>query len=194
MSDQSPAHLVWMDLEMSGLDPDRDTILEIATLITNDVLDIVADGPTIVIHQPPALLDAMDEWNREHHRASGLTARALASTVSMAEAEARTLDFVRRYCPERSSPLCGNSIHQDRRFLSRYMPTLDAYLHYRNIDVSTVKELVRRWYPNGPSPPEKKHAHVALADIRESIAELRFYRQHYFRTPSPSGPSARGSG
>jgi oligoribonuclease len=180
-----------MDLEMSGLDPDRETILEIATLITNDALETVADGPTIVIHQPESVLGAMDEWNREHHQASGLAARVLASTISMAEAEARTLEFVKRYCPERSSPLCGNSIHQDRRFLSRYMPALDAYLHYRNIDVSTVKELVRRWYPNGPSPPEKKHAHLALDDIRESIAELRFYREQYFRPPGPS-PFGKG--
>lgn len=182
MSEQSLSHLVWMDLEMTGLDPDRDTILEIATLITTDALDIVADGPALAIHPPRPALEAMDEWNREHHQASGLIERARASTLTMAEAEARTLAFVMRYCPERSSPLCGNSIHQDRRFLSRYMPTLDAYLHYRNIDVSTVKELVRRWYPNGPAPPEKKHAHLALDDIRESIAELRFYRAQYFRT------------
>jgi oligoribonuclease len=181
MPDTAGKLLVWMDLEMTGLDPDVDTILEIATLISTNELDVVAEGPVIAIHHPQAVLDRMDQWNREHHQTSGLTARALRSTTAMAEAEAATLAFVTAYCPERSSPLCGNSIHQDRRFLARYMPRLDAYLHYRNIDVSTVKELVRRWYPSGPPPPEKKHAHLALDDIRESIAELRFYRQHFFR-------------
>jgi oligoribonuclease len=179
--EQNPDHLVWMDLEMSGLDPDHNTILEIATIVTDAELRIVAEGPTLAIHQSAAVLDGMDDWNREHHAASGLTERVRGSTLSMADAEQQSLDFIRRFCPERSSPLCGNSIHQDRRFLVRYMPRLDAYLHYRNIDVSTVKELVRRWYPNGPPPPEKKHAHLALDDIRESIAELRFYRQHVFR-------------
>jgi oligoribonuclease len=180
MSQRSTEHLVWMDMEMTGLDPERDTILEIATLITTDGLDVVAEGPVLAIGQPQSLLDAMDEWNREHHAASGLTARVLASTTTLAEAEAQTLAFVKIYCPENTSPLCGNSIWQDRRFLARYMPQLEGYLHYRNIDVSTVKELVRRWYPNGPKPPEKQHAHLALDDIRESIEELRFYRRHYF--------------
>lgn len=173
--------LVWMDMEMSGLDPDRDVILEVATLITDANLEVVAEGPVIAVHQPDAVLEAMDDWNREHHGASGLTARVRASRLSVADAEAQTLTFVRQHCSDRSSPLCGNSIHQDRRFLARYMPTLDAALHYRNIDVSTVKELVRRWYPNGPTPPEKRHAHLALDDIRESITELRFYREHVFR-------------
>jgi len=181
MSQRSDAHLVWMDLEMTGLDPDRDTILEIATLITTDTLDLVAEGPVLAIHQPAEVLDAMDAWNREHHGASGLTQRVLASTLTMPAAEAQTLAFVTQYVPERSSPLCGNSIWQDRRFVARYMPRLDAYLHYRVIDVSTVKELVRRWYPNATRPPEKKHAHLALDDIRESIDELRFYRQQFFK-------------
>jgi oligoribonuclease len=181
---QSDHHLVWMDLEMTGLDPEHDTILEIATLITSADLDVVAEGPVLAVHQSPEVLAAMDEWNREHHTASGLTARVLASTVRTDEAEARTLEFVRRYCPQRVSPLCGNSIYQDRRFLARYMPALESYLHYRNIDVSTVKELVRRWYPNGAQPPEKKHAHLALDDIRESIAELRFYRDNFFKAAS----------
>jgi oligoribonuclease len=180
MSQRSAEHLVWMDMEMTGLDPERDTILEIATLITTSALDVVAEGPVVVIAHPQSVLDAMDQWNRSHHAASGLSARVLASTTSMAEAEAQTLAFVKAYSPEHTSPLCGNSIWQDRRFLARYMPQLEAYLHYRNIDVSTVKELVRRWYPNGPKPPEKKHAHLALDDIRESIDELRFYRQYYF--------------
>jgi oligoribonuclease len=181
MAEPTDAYLVWADLEMSGLDPDHCTILEIATIITDADLRVVADGPVLAIHQPDSVLDAMDDWNREHHASSGLTARVRASTHSLADAERETLAFVRQYCTERSSPLCGNSIHQDRRFLARYMPRLDAYLHYRNIDVSTVKELVRRWYPAGPPPPEKKHAHLALDDIRESIEELRFYRQHVFR-------------
>ncbi|MGD9764453.1 MAG: oligoribonuclease [Candidatus Binatia bacterium] len=178
---QRDDHLVWMDLEMSGLDPDRDTILEIATLITDGDLRVVAEGPVLAVHQSDAVLDSMDEWNREHHGASGLTARVRSSALSVAEAERQTLAFVQQYCPKRTSPLCGNSIHQDRRFLARYMPQLEAYLHYRNIDVSTLKELVRRWYPGGPAAPEKKHAHLALDDIRESIDELRFYRAHVFR-------------
>jgi oligoribonuclease len=183
MGERAEKHLVWMDLEMTGLDPGHDVILEIATLVTTDSLEVVAEGPVLAVHQPRAVLEAMDEWNRTHHAASGLTARVLASSVSVASAERETLAFVKRYCAERASPLCGNSIWQDRRFLARYMPQLDAYLHYRVIDVSTVKELVRRWYPSGPEPPEKTHAHLALDDIRESIAELRFYRAHYFVAP-----------
>jgi oligoribonuclease len=178
---QHPDHLVWMDLEMSGLLPERDVILEVATLITTPDLDVVAEGPVLAIHQPDSILDNMDDWNREHHGASGLTERVRASTVSLGEAETRTLEFVRVHCPQRTSPLCGNSIHQDRRFLARYMPQLDAYLHYRNVDVSTLKELVRRWYPDGPAAPPKRHAHLALDDIRESIEELRFYRARFFR-------------
>lgn len=174
-------HLVWMDLEMTGLDPERDTILEIATLITTSNLDVVAEGPVLAIHHPEQVLAGMDDWNREHHGASGLVERVRDSRCAMRAAEALTLEFVRRHIAERTSPLCGNSIWQDRRFLARYMPELEAYLHYRNIDVSTVKELVRRWYPDGLQPPEKKHAHLALDDIRESIEELRFYRGHVFR-------------
>jgi oligoribonuclease len=192
MPRQSDSNLLWIDLEMTGLDPEHDTILEIGTAITSSDLTLLAHGPTLAIHHPQAVLDAMDQWNREHHAASGLVARVLVSTVSMAEAEQQTLAFVKQYCPARTSPLCGNSIWQDRRFLARYMPALEGYLHYRNIDVSSVKELVRRWYPNGPRPPDKKHSHLAGDDIAESIEELRFYRQHYFlQVPSPSG---RGSG
>jgi len=183
MNQPSDQLLVWMDLEMTGLDPGRDTILEIATLITDNELQVVSDGPALVIGQSAAVLDAMDEWNREHHGASGLAARALASDISMAEAERQTLEFVKLHCQKHTAPLCGNSIHQDRRFLSRCMPALEGYLHYRNIDVSTVKELVRRWYPQGPEPPEKKHSHLALEDIRESIEELRFYRTRFFLPP-----------
>jgi oligoribonuclease len=182
MAQQNESNLVWMDLEMTGLNPDRDTILEIATLITDNGLNVVAEGPVLAIHHPASVLKRMDAWNQEHHQASGLIERVGRSTLSMVQAERQVLDFIRTYCPQRSSPLCGNSICQDRRFLARHMPTLEAYLHYRNLDVSTVKELVRRWYPEGPKPPEKKHAHSALEDIGESLEELRFYRQHYFRS------------
>jgi len=181
MAEATSELLVWMDLEMTGLDPDRETILEIATLITNADLRVVAEGPCLVVRQPKSVLDAMDDWNREHHGASGLTDRSLRSTTDLADAEAQSLAFIRSHCAGRTSPLCGNSIHQDRRFLARHMPTLEAYFHYRNIDVSTVKELVLRWYPDGPKPPPKKHAHLALDDIRESIEELLFYRRTYFR-------------
>ena len=172
--------LVWIDLEMSGLDPDTCEILEIATLITDGELELVAEGPDIVIHQPDGVLDAMDAWCTRQHGMSGLTAQVKASTTSLAEAEAMTLDFVRSHCPAGRSPLCGNSIGHDRRFLLRYMPTLAAYLHYRSIDVSSVKELARRWYPDMPAMA-KGETHRALDDIRESIAELRHYRQHIFR-------------
>jgi len=174
-----------MDLEMTGLDPDRDTILEIATLVTDNDLGIIAEGPVLAIHHGPEVLARMDDWNRQHHSASGLLERVRNSRVTIADAEQLTLEFVQRHCAPASSPLCGNSIWQDRRFLARHMPRLEAYFHYRNIDVSTVKELVRRWYPDGPRPPEKKHSHLAFHDIRESIEELRFYRAHYLReTPA----------
>lgn len=180
MSSKSREYLVWIDLEMTGLSPETDTILEIATLITTNALEIVAEGPVIAIHQPGHLLDAMDDWNREHHGASGLVDRVMASPYSMADAEMRSLAFIKEWSPRRGSPLCGNSVCQDRRFLARYMPSLEQHLHYRNLDVSTLKELVRRWWPDGVKPPEKKHAHVALDDIRESVEELRFYREKYF--------------
>jgi oligoribonuclease len=176
----SKQNLVWMDLEMTGLDPERETIIEIATIITDGDLNIIAEGPNIVIHQPDHLLDGMDEWNTAHHGDSGLTAKVKSSTTSMHHAEMQSLDFIRQYVPAQTSPLCGNSIHQDRRFLVPYMPELEAYLHYRNIDVSTIKELARRWYPNDKAPI-KKAEHLALADIRESINELRWYREKLFR-------------
>ena len=176
----SKDNLVWMDLEMTGLDPETDSIIEIATIITDGNLNIIAEGPDIVIHQPDAALDDMDEWCTTHHGNSGLTARVRASKITLAEAEQQTLDFIRRYVPEHNSPLCGNSIHQDRRFLLPYMPALEAWVHYRNIDVSTIKELARRWYPDIEAPV-KEAEHLALADIRESIAELAFYRKKLFR-------------
>jgi len=176
----SKHNLVWMDLEMTGLDPEKETIIEIATIITDSELNILDEGPSLAIHQPDSFLDAMDEWNTSHHGASGLTARVKASKISMADAEKQTLEFIKQYVAEGVSPLCGNSVHQDRRFLLPYMPQLEAHLHYRNIDVSTIKELSRRWYPKMRSP-RKQAAHLALVDIRESIEELCWYRQHLFR-------------
>ena len=171
--------LVWIDLEMSGLDPDTCEILQIATIVTDGELEVVAEGPDIVIHQPDPVLAAMDAWCTQQHGHSGLTAQVRASTTSVAEAEARTLEFLRAHCPPGKSPLCGNSIGHDRRFLLRYMPRLAAFLHYRSVDVSSVKELVRRWYPEVVAP-RKGESHRALDDIRESIAELRHYRAHVF--------------
>ncbi|MDQ6975561.1 MAG: oligoribonuclease [Mariprofundaceae bacterium] len=175
--------LVWMDLEMTGLEPDQDVILEIATLITDADLHVLAKGPELVVHQSDAVLAAMNPWCIEHHGASGLTARVRSSQVSQTEAEAKTLAFLQDYFSVQgitdAPPLCGNSIHQDRRFLFCHMPKLEAFFHYRNLDVSTVKELVRRWYPK-VEIPIKKESHRALDDIHESIAELRYYRQHVF--------------
>lgn len=179
----SKTHLVWMDLEMSGLNPDSDHILEIATIITDANLEIVAEGPDLVIHQPKKVLDHMDEWCQKHHGASELTALVQSSDVILEDAEAQTLAFLQEHVPERACPLCGNSIHQDRRFLVRHMPRLESWLHYRNVDVSTIKELVGRWYPNGRKRPRKKGSHRALQDIHESINELRYYREHYFTKP-----------
>jgi oligoribonuclease len=174
-----PDHLVWLDMEMSGLDPETCVPLEIATLVTNGALEVIATGPNLIIHQPDSVLDAMDHWNTEHHGESGLTAAVRASTISCAEAEAATVAFLEQWVRPGTSPLCGNSVGQDRRFLYRYMPRLEDFFHYRTIDVSTVKELVRRWY--GRVSPAKKGAHRALDDIHESIAELRWYRETAFR-------------
>ena len=172
-------NLVWMDLEMTGLEPEQDVIIEIATLVTDKELNIIAEGPVLAIHQPDVLLDAMDEWNTKTHGNSGLTQRVRESQVSMREAERQTLEFLREYVKEGASPLCGNSIHQDRRFLVKYMPQLEAYMHYRNIDVSTLKELAKRWKPEVVSSFKKKGAHLALDDIKESIAEMAHYRQYF---------------
>lgn len=177
---QSDTNLVWLDLEMTGLEPSRCTIVEIATIITDSDLNVMAEGPAIAIHHDEKALSMMEKWSRDTHKRSGLLKRVEESGITTQQAEEQTLDFIRRYCPEKTSPLCGNSIGHDRRFLERYMPTLFAYFHYRNIDVSTVKELVRRWYPNGPPAPMKKGNHLALQDIRESINELKFYREYYF--------------
>lgn len=178
MTDAHPP-LIWLDMEMTGLDPDTEHVLEIATLITNAELEIIAEGPDIVVHQSDEILDAMGDWCREHHGASGLTEACRSSTVSVTEAERQTLAFVEAHCEPGRSPLCGNTIGQDRRFLVRHMPTLDAFLHYRSVDVSTIKELCERWYPALPGVL-KSEAHRALDDIRESLAELRYYREHIF--------------
>ena len=180
MADKKSDRMVWLDLEMTGLDPTVCTILEIATIITDGDLNVIAQGPCIAIHQTEEQLSVMDEWNVTHHTASGLLERVRASTISLAEAERQTLDFVRQHVLERRAPLCGNSIWQDRRFLTVYMPTFESYLHYRIVDVSTIKELMKRWYTNDYLPPRKKNTHQALEDIIESIDELKFYRDHLF--------------
>lgn len=186
MSDSKnvPAPLIWIDLEMTGLDPDRERIIEIATLITDSDLNILAEGPSLVIHQPDSLLDAMDEWCIRTHGASGLTQRVRDSQISTREAELQTLDFLRQHIPAGASPMCGNSVHQDRRFLQREMPELEAFFHYRNLDVSTLKELAKRWAPGLDKGFKKAGAHLAMDDIRESIAELRYYREHFIRLPA----------
>ena len=173
--------MVWMDMEMTGLDPNRDGIIEIATLITDGELNILAEGPDLVVHQSPKLLKGMDEWNQTHHQKSGLLDAVKISRISLKKAEHLTLNFVKEFCLPQKAPLCGNSIHHDRRFLIRYMPHLNAYLHYRHVDVSTLKALVDRWYPKNKNLPKKKDSHRALADIRESVEELKFYRKTYFK-------------
>jgi len=176
-------NLVWIDLEMSGLDPDTCSILEIATIVTNADLEILEEGPDLVVHQPDEVLAAMDDWCTRHHGESGLTQAVRSSLITLADAEAQTIAFIGKHTEPGTSPLCGNSIWQDRRFIARYMQNLDGFLHYRMIDVSTVKELARRWYPDIKAPP-KGQQHRAADDIRESIAELRFYREHLFLPPA----------
>lgn len=178
---QDPSHLVWIDLEMTGLNPEINQIIEIATVITDKELTVLAHGPVLAIHQPDTVLSLMDDWNQQHHGQSGLIDRVKSSTVNTAEAERQTLRFIQQWLPVNSSPLCGNSIWQDRRFLCRYMPTLEAYFHYRNIDVSTLKELAARWAPQIKEGFNKESAHRALDDILESIDELRYYREHFIR-------------
>jgi|SRR5882724_3509885 len=170
-------HLIWIDLEMTGLDPDSDSILEIATVITDKSLNVLEEGPEFAIRHEVAQLEAMDDWNRNQHRKSGLWQRVLESTTDMANAEALTMDFLVRWVPAGKSPMCGNSICQDRRFLHRLMPCLEIFFHYRNLDVSTIKELARRWAPNLYKGFSKESAHTALSDVHDSIAELRYYRQ-----------------
>ncbi|SJM95406.1 oligoribonuclease [Crenothrix polyspora] len=178
---QNPQHLIWIDLEMTGLNPDTDVIIEIATVVTDKDLNILAEGPVLAVHQPDAALAAMDEWNQKHHGESGLVERVMASTIDTAQAERLTLEFIKQWVSEGKSPICGNSIGQDRRFLWRYMPTLEAYFHYRNLDVSTLKELAARWAPAVKEGFKKDSKHQALADVIESIEELRYYREHFIR-------------
>lgn len=174
----SEGRLIWIDLEMTGLDTDRDSILEIATVVTDAQLNVLAEGPEFAIGHELAALEAMDDWNRNQHRKSGLWQRVLEQGVSMDEAERRTLAFLRGWVAAGASPMCGNSICQDRRFLHRQMPTLERYFHYRNLDVSTLKELARRWAPQVLAGLHKESAHTALSDVRDSIEELRHYRRH----------------
>lgn len=175
----SRTNLIWIDLEMTGLDFDRCHIIEIATIVTDSDLELVAEGPSLVVHADEAALETLSDWSRDHFTRSGLLDRVRASDVTMADAERQTLEFLRPLVAARASPLCGNSIHSDRAFLRRQMPALHDFVHYRNVDVSTLKELLKRWYPKRYAPPKKSGSHVALADIRESIAELRYYRDAF---------------
>lgn len=181
---QDANSLVWLDMEMTGLEPDRDRIIEIAMIVTDVDLNVIAESPVIAVHQSDAVLDAMDDWNKNTHGKSGLIDRVRASTIGEAAAEAIYLEWMQQYVPKRSTPMCGNTIGQDRRFMARYMPTLEAWFHYRNLDVSTLKELARRWNPEVLAGVNKSEAHTALADIRESIEELKHYRATFLRLPA----------
>ena len=174
-------NLVWLDMEMTGLNPDQDKIIEVAAVVTDPDLNILAEGPVFAIHQSDAVLDGMDAWNKGTHGRSGLIERVKASTVTEAEASAALIAFLKQYVPAGKSPMCGNSICQDRRFMARGMPELEAFFHYRNLDVSTLKELCKRWKPELASGFKKHQMHTALADIIESIEELRYYREHFIR-------------
>lgn len=174
-------NLVWIDMEMTGLDPDNNKIIEIAAIVTDAELNILAEGPVFAIHQSDEVLDGMDAWNKGTHGRSGLIDRVRASTVTEEEAAAKMIDFLRQYVPAGKSPMCGNSICQDRRFMARHMPTLEEFFHYRNLDVSTLKELCRRWKPELIAGFKKHQLHTALADIRESVEELRYYREHFIK-------------
>ena len=178
-----PAHnLIWIDLEMTGLDTDQDRIIEIATIVTDENLNILAEGPVLAIHQPDIVLNAMDEWNTRQHGQSGLVQRVRRSTLTAQDAEQQTLAFLKKWVDAKKSPMCGNSICQDRRFMHRLMPDLEQFFHYRNLDVSSVKELARRWRPELMDGLKKDASHLAMDDIRDSIAELKYYRQYFFIT------------
>ena len=179
---QNDTHLVWVDMEMSGLDPDKDVVLEVALVVTDKDLNLVEEGPVLVVRQSDAVLDGMDNWNRSTHGKSGLIDKVKASTLSEADVEQRMLAFMKQHVGERKSPMCGNSICQDRRFMARHLPRLEAYFHYRNLDVSTLKELAARWRPELKEGFKKANNHTALADIQESIEELRYYRDKFIKT------------
>lgn len=179
----SPDHLIWIDLEMTGLDPERCHILEIATLVTDARLELVAEGPSLVVHADSTELETLSDWSREQFARTGLLEEVRRSTISRAEAEERTLAFLTEHCIPGASPLCGSSVHHDRAFLRREMRRLHDFAHYRNVDVSTIKELVRRWYPGLSHPPKKAETHRALLDIQETVAELSYYRSRFFRDP-----------
>jgi oligoribonuclease len=174
-------NLVWLDMEMTGLEPERERIIELAMVVTNANLDILAQSPEWVVHQPDTVLDAMDNWNKSTHGKSGLIDRVKASAMRETDVEAQAVDFLKQWVPAKTSPLCGNSVHQDRRFMVLYMPQLEGFFHYRNLDVSTLKELARRWRPEVAKSFLKRSAHTALADVQESIDELKHYREHFLR-------------
>lgn len=181
---QNAKNLAWLDMEMTGLNPDTDRIIEVAMIITDSDLNILAQSEVLVIHQPDSIIDHMDKWNTTTHTRTGLVDKVKASTLTETEAEEKLLAFISEWIPEKASPMCGNSIHQDRRFMVRHMPRLEAYFHYRNLDVSTLKELARRWNPAIVKGISKKGAHQALDDIKESIEEMAYYREHFLTIPS----------
>ncbi|WP_066566183.1 oligoribonuclease [Snodgrassella sp. CFCC 13594] len=178
---QNPNNLAWLDMEMTGLNPDTDRIIEVAMIITDANLNVLAQSDVYVIHQPDTIIDHMDAWNTATHNRTGLVAKVKASSLTEAEVEQNLLNFLSQWLPEKASPMCGNSIHQDRRFMARYMPKLEAYFHYRNLDVSTLKELAKRWNPAIAKGVVKKGAHQALDDIQESIEEMKYYRAHFLK-------------
>ena len=177
-------NLIWIDLEMTGLNPEKEKIIEIAVIVTDKELNILAEGPDLVVKQPKKLLGKMDSWNKKQHKKSGLLDEVLKSRLTIRQAEKMVLEFIKPYCEPGKNALCGNSVYHDRRFIIKYMPKLDKFLHYRLVDVSTIKNLVQRWFPKYSGVPKKSDTHRALADIRESIEELRFYRQTFFKEPA----------